>query len=122
MIENGIERSNCIIHLPDDIEFKSMDGLFFKGMIMAKKGTIVAQHAHEYYHTSLLARGSVKVIIGERGSEFLYRAPAFIPILEKVKHWFESLEDDTHIYCIHNTGEGGEVKIHEENNQLRKVA
>lgn len=130
MIENGIERADCRVHLPNDIEYKSPDGVFMKGMIMAKRGTVVSQHAHQYSHTSLLARGSV-ILKREDANEkwsgtSIHHAPAFIEIPAKTKHWFESLEDDTHIYCIHNMSDYhllyDEPSVHEENNELPKVA
>lgn len=112
--ENGIERENCRVHLPDDIEWLTPDGVFIKGMIMALKGTTVAQHSHTYIHTSLLVKGSVRVwadgeLLGD------YKAPMTITIPGRMKHKFQALEDDTAVYCIHNVSQTGKVEIHEEN-------
>lgn len=106
-------RKDCLVHLPDDIEYTAPDGVFMKGMLIERTGTDVHQHAHTYGHTSVLVRGRVRVLIagmiGDTGVD--YSAPAFIWIPAKVKHRFTSLEDNTHIYCIHN----GTPDIHEEN-------
>lgn len=112
MFVDGIERQDCLVHLDDDIDFTSPDGVFLKGMILNKAGLVVAQHAHKYGHTSLLAHGSVRVwkeniLIGD------YKAPAFIFIEAEAKHKFQSLEDNTSVYCIHNVSQtGGNVAIH----------
>lgn len=112
--ENGVERENCKVHLPDDVEWTTPDGIFIKGMIMAKKGTTVAQHSHTYAHTSLIVKGSVRVWAeGELKGDF--KAPYAIIIPAKTKHKFQALEDGTDVYCIHNVSKTGDVKIHEEN-------
>jgi mannose-6-phosphate isomerase-like protein (cupin superfamily) len=123
--EMGIERGDCLVHLPDDIEWTTSDGIFIKGMIMKRKGTMVAQHSHEYYHTSLVAKGSVRVWEGEK---FIgdFKAPDAIKIPAKSKHRFQSLEDNTEVYCIHNMSDyfsltNGKPLIHEEN-RLKELA
>lgn len=102
MFVDGVERKDCLVHIRDDVEFLSSDKIFMKGMLMEKSGTIVGQHAHDYGHTSLLARGRVRVFAD--GDEFgvEYSAPSFIWVPAKIKHLFTSLEDNTHVYCIHN--------------------
>ena len=111
--ENGIERESCLVHLKDDVQWTTPDGIFIKGIILDRKGTIVAQHSHEYGHTSVLTRGSVRVW---KDGIFLgdFMAPEAIFIAEKVKHKFQALEENTAFYCIHNVGVGGTVKIHAE--------
>lgn len=112
--QDGIERRSCLIHLPGDMEWTTPDGVFIKGMIMVQKGTMVAQHAHEYAHTSLLVSGSIRVwaeeiLLGD------FKSPDAVFIKEKIKHKFQALEDNTSVYCIHNVGQEGKVKIHAEN-------
>jgi len=111
--ENGIERENCRVHLRDDIEYTSEDGVFIKAMVLDKAGILVAQHSHEYSHTSLVGQGSVRVWKDE---ELLgdFKAPANVFIEARCKHKFLSLEDNTKVYCIHNVGIGA-VSIHEKN-------
>ena len=92
-----------------------------KGMIMAKAGTLVGQHAHKYAHTSLLVRGSVRVFLNGLRDCVDYKAPAFIHIPPEIKHEFLSLENDTHVYCIHNVSQTGTVEIH-AHAQLAEVA
>lgn len=111
-------RKNCLVHLPEDIEIVTPDGVFIKGMMMEKEGTIVAQHSHTYAHTSLVARGSVRVWSGIDGDvkelgEF--KAPAFVQILANVKHKFMSLEDNTAVYCIHNLAGEEDVSVAAKN-------
>lgn len=99
---------------PDDgIEFHGADGVFVKQMHIKKAGSFVPQHSHTYDHLSMLAKGAVKVTVdGKLIGEF--HAPAGINIAANTKHLFQTLKDDTIIYCIHNVSRMGEVEIHEE--------
>lgn len=112
--ENGLERGSCIVHLKDDVEWTTPDGVFIKGVFMDKKFLLVAQHSHEYAHTSLLVKGSLRVwkdevYVGD------FCAPCTIDIEAKTKHRFLSLEEGTALYCIHNVSQTtGKVAIHEE--------
>lgn len=111
--ENGVERESCLTHIRDDVQWTTMDGVFIKGILLDKKGTIIAQHSHEYAHTSLVVRGSIRVwrdgaLLGD------FPSPCPIFIEAKAKHKFQSLEDDTAVYCIHNVSATGTVAIHEE--------
>lgn len=114
-------RKDCLVHLPEDVETTTPDGVFVKGMILFKKGTLVAQHTHRYAHLSLVAKGSVRVWKdGKHLGDF--KAPAFVNIEAHAKHRFQSLEDDTAVYCIHNTDRtGGKVEIEHENH-IEEVA
>lgn len=102
MFVDGIERTDCLVHLREDVKYTSDDRIFMKGMLMDKAGTIVGQHAHEYGHTSLLVRGKLMVFADGDDVGVQYEAPAFIWIPAKTKHLFSSLEDNTHVYCVHN--------------------
>ncbi len=86
---------------PDEIDFHSADGVFFKHILIPLAGSIVPQHAHEYPHTTFLAHGALfawadGVPLGR------FQAPAGIYIEAKVKHLFQTVADDTIILCVHN--------------------
>lgn len=94
-------------------EHTGADGVFIKQMYLAQQGTMVPQHAHSYDHTTMLAKGSVRVWMeGQLKGDFV--APKALFIKAKVKHTFQSLEPDTLLYCIHNTRRTGSVQIHAE--------
>lgn len=106
---------------PDDREWRTPDGVFVKEMFLAKAGTMVPQHAHEYAHTSLLFAGSVRVWAdGEIIGDFHAKAP--IEIARGVKHSFMSLEDSTIILCIHNLRGMQNVAVRDEHQFLSEVA
>ena len=110
---DGIERESCLTHIRDDVQWTTMDGVFIKGILLDKQGTIVAQHSHEYAHTSLVVRGAIRVWKdGEMLGDFYSPSPIYIEA--KAKHRFQSLEDNTAVYCIHNLSTMGKVAIHEE--------
>jgi quercetin dioxygenase-like cupin family protein len=86
---------------PQDLEWKTVDGVFIKEILMKDSGTMIAQHIHRFDHTSFLATGAVGVwedgcFTGNR------HAPMPLFIKAGVAHSFVSLEDDTILFCIHN--------------------
>ena len=103
----------CEICQPSIWEHTSVDGVFIKQMYLKDAGTLIPQHAHQYDHTSMLAKGRIRAWAdGELMGEF--EAPYPIFIKAKVKHRFLSLEPDTLIYCIHNVSRTGSIQIHAE--------
>ena len=95
---------------PGTWEHQTVDGVFIKSMDVKAAGTLIPQHAHRYDHTSMLARGSVRVwtedeCLGD------FTAPYPIFIRARVKHRFQTLEDDTLIYCIHNSSRLGSIEV-----------
>ncbi|WOF74131.1 hypothetical protein QMT40_001778 [Parvibaculaceae bacterium PLY_AMNH_Bact1] len=115
----GVDCNTCLSHedieQPIRLDFTTADGVAIVSMDIPKRNTLVPQHAHEYDHTSMLARGSVKAWKdGDLLGEFV--APCSIFIEANEKHAFLSLEDNTLIYCIHNTSRSGVIDIKEEHN------
>lgn len=99
---------------PASVEIKIADGLFIKSMEIAKAGTFVPQHSHEYQHVTMIAKGSFRVwkddvLLGD------FKAPHGLIIEAKTMHRFLSLEDECIAYCIHNIKDAEAVEIHEEN-------
>lgn len=85
------------------------DNLYAKEMFIPA-GFVAGQHAHEYSHLSLLAKGKVKIIVDGETKEF--RAPACINIEAKKRHLIEAIEDCVW-YCIHATNESDPDQIDE---------
>lgn len=99
-----------MVDQPPIVEFHTADGLFIKQMFIAKAGTLIPQHSHAWDHTSMLATGSVRLWAdGVRVGDF--QAPTGILIKAGVKHLFQSLEDGTTVYCIHNLHGEEAVKV-----------
>src|SRR5260221_7448217 len=76
------------------------DGLYIKQIVVPRAFSFVPQHAHLLSHVTLLTNGSVNywvgdVFIGEA------RAPKPLYIAAGVKHLFQTLEDNTTFYCVH---------------------
>lgn len=98
---------------PSSVEIKIVDDIFIKSMEIQHKHMVVPQHSHKYDHVSMLALGTVRlwkdgVLMGD------YKAPQGILIKAGCKHTFQSLEDNTIIYCIHRLHDTDEVEILEE--------
>ena len=85
------------------------DGLYAKQMFVPQ-GYVIGQHAHEFSHLSILAKG--KVIVRTDDSVIEYTAPACLEIKEGIHHAIEALED-TVWFCIHATDETDVNKIDE---------
>lgn len=105
---------------PPIVEWITADGIFIKQMFIAKAGTIIPQHSHEYDHTSMLAVGSVW-LWKDGVLDKQYHAPTPILIKAGVKHVFQALDDGTTIYCIHNLHGEQAVKILEKHDLLGEV-
>lgn len=98
---------------PDGAEWTTADGVFIKQMFIAKAGTMIPQHSHEYAHVSMLAVGSVRLWAdGEPLGDF--KAPMPLSIAAGTKHTFMALEDGTTVYCIHNLHGEKNITIREE--------
>jgi hypothetical protein len=81
---------------------------WIKQMHFVKAGDINDGHTHLFDHQTLLGKGSVKVTVNEKVSEF--KAPTIIFIRAGLKHQIEALEDDTICYCIHAIRDGERVE------------
>lgn len=103
---------------------------YFGGGIYAKEAYIPAdkwlvQHAHKFDHLSILAQGSVELIVDGESKEI--HAPACLTIKAGKHHGVRSLTDVVW-YCIHATdcedaNEVDEVIIAPiDNQQVREIA
>jgi hypothetical protein len=79
-----------------------IDDISTRVIYLRYKDFIVPQHVHAYAHHTLLAHGSVR-LFKDKHWWADYNAPKLITIESNVEHWFQSLEEDTVICCIHNT-------------------
>lgn len=108
-------RSIVKVPEPYGVEITTVDGVFIKQVIIPNAGTLLPQHAHVWDHTSMLARGAV-YCWKDGQLDQQYEAPAAIFIKAGVKHLFQSLENNTIIYCIHNLHDADKIEILKEHN------
>ena len=73
-------------------------------------GQVLVQHAHKYDHLSILAQGSVEVMID--GNKEILHAPACLTIEANKHHGVKSLTDVVW-YCVHATDCADEDEIDE---------
>jgi quercetin dioxygenase-like cupin family protein len=73
-------------------------------------GHVLVQHAHKYGHLSILASGSVELLVD--GVKSVVNAPACLTIAADKHHGVKSLTDVVW-YCIHATDCTDEDKIDE---------
>lgn len=101
---------NLCVEQPESWEHQTVDGVFIKSMDVRQANIIIPQHAHRYDHTTMVARGSVRVWIED---ELLgdFAAPAPIFIKRRAMHTFLTLEANTLLYCIHNSSRLGSIEV-----------
>ena len=76
-------------------------------MHFKKVGDLELGHTHPFDHLTLLASGSLKVIVD--GAETVFKAPHMIYIRKDKVHELIALEDNTVAYCIHALRDGNGV-------------
>lgn len=81
------------------ITLGAVANIFSRMMHFKKAGDIELGHKHLHDHLTLLASGSLKVIV--EGEETVFTAPHMIYIHADKKHELIALVDDTVAYCIH---------------------
>jgi quercetin dioxygenase-like cupin family protein len=73
--------------------------VFVRQMHFANAGDVEQGHTHPYDHLSLLGKGSVRVEVDGRTTDFV--APHMIWIRADKVHKLTALTDDAVVYCIH---------------------
>lgn len=91
------------------VEIHIADDIFVRQMSLPLAGLAVNQHMHDYDHITMLANGAIDAWIDGvyRGT---YRAPTGFIVKAGTVHHFESIEDHTVLYCIHNMTHAGTLK------------
>lgn len=78
-------------------------------MHFANAGDVEIGHTHQFDHLTLLASGSLKVVVD--GVESVFNAPHMIYIHKDKVHELTALENNTVAYCIHALREVGSDDI-----------
>lgn len=76
-------------------------------MVFKSTGDTEFGHTHQFDHLTLLATGSLKVMVDGVVTEF--KAPHMIYIRKDKHHELVALEDGTVAYCIHALRDGDGV-------------
>ena len=105
---------------PETTDLRMADGVFCKTIRVRKAHSFIPQHAHVYDHVSVVVRGSVR-LWRDGTLDRDYHAPCGIVIEARVKHLFETLEDDTIILCVHDIGTAEAVEIFQEHQIVESV-
>ena len=81
--------------------------LYSRMMHFENAGDIEKGHTHPFDHLTLLATGSLKIIVD--GQETIFKAPHMVYIHKDKKHELVALENNTVAYCIHALRDGNGV-------------
>lgn len=90
-----------------DVNLSQVDGIWIKQMSFPLAGMIAQTHAHTFDHQTLVARGRLRVTVGDDVAEYV--APQIIVIQASAPHRLEALEDNTVAYCIHQIREDSTI-------------
>lgn len=91
-----------------NIKLGCVANLFSRMMHFTRAGDIEIGHKHSFDHLTLLASGSLKVVV--EGNETVFNAPHMIYIHKDKIHELVALEDNTVAYCIHALRDGNGVE------------
>ena len=90
-----------------EISIGCVANLFSRQMHFKSKGDIEHGHTHPFDHLTLLASGSLRVIVKDKETDF--KAPHMIYIKAEEQHELVALEDNTVAFCIHALRNGDGV-------------
>lgn len=82
-------------------EVTTADGIWIKRYTFPVAGSIVAQHAHVWDHTTMIVTGAV-YLWRDGVLDGRHDGPACLFVKAGVKHTFQTIENDTTVLCIHN--------------------
>lgn len=89
------------------IKLGCVANLFSRQMHFQKAGDLEHGHRHQFDHLTLLAKGSLRVTVNGKTTDFT--APHMIYIRAEHEHELVALEDDTVAYCIHALRNGNGI-------------
>lgn len=97
------------VHEPVVENIEEVCGLYFRSVLLAKAFTALPQHEHDHSHATYVGSGSVRVWVDNK---FLgdFVAGRAIPIEAGKKHFFQSIEDNTRLACVHDVASAMAVK------------
>jgi quercetin dioxygenase-like cupin family protein len=82
------------------VEFvETRAGIYFRSVLLPKKGMAIPQHVHDEAHATLCCSGSARMHVDYKRSEDIAAGHA-VEVEAGKRHWFEALEDNTRLTCI----------------------
>ena len=90
-----------------EIAIGCVANLYSRQMYFKNKGDVEVGHTHQFDHLTLLANGSLKIVVD--GVESVFAAPHMIYIHKDKVHELTALEDNTVAFCIHALRDGNQV-------------
>lgn len=91
-----------------EIAIGCVANLYSRQMYFKNKGDVEVGHTHQFDHLTLLANGSLKIVVD--GVESVFKAPHMIYIHKDKVHELTALEDNTLAFCIHALRDGNGVE------------
>ena len=76
-------------------------GLYFRSVLLAKKGDRIAQHGHDHDHANYCGNGAAGVYVDGKMLGIVLAGGA-VEIRAGKSHEFVALEDNTRLTCVHD--------------------
>lgn len=93
-----------IVEMVEDVA-----GIYFRSILIPKKGTLVPQHAHDHDHATYCGRGRAAMFVDGVMVRELKEGQA-AKVEAGRSHAFAALEDNTRLTCVHDVASATAVK------------
>lgn len=81
------------------VNIGTVANVFVRQMHFVAAGDSEFGHKHPYAHLTLLAKGSMSVLVGDKETTFV--APSMIYIEANTQHMLTAVTENTVAYCVH---------------------
>jgi quercetin dioxygenase-like cupin family protein len=81
------------------VNIGTVANVFVRQMVFAAAGDHELVHTHSFDHLTLLAKGSMSVLVKDK--ETVFTAPSMIYIEANTEHTLTAASEQTVAYCIH---------------------
>jgi len=96
--------SEGIVEFVDEVK-----GVYFRSILLQKRGDEVSQHAHDYDHATFVGSGAVVAWVGEKCLGEFWGGQA-VPITAGHPHKFVAIMPDTRLACVHCVDSANSIK------------
>ena len=88
---------------------EEVNGLYFRSILIPKRGMRVPQHTHDHSHATYVGQGKAALYVGHVRAG-IYEAGRAVPVSAGAVHEFEALEDNTRLACVHDVESALSIK------------
>lgn len=92
------------------VEFvEEVCGIYFRSILIPRKGARVPQHAHDHDHATYCGQGSAAMYVDGIYTRVV-KAGEAAKVEAGKQHAFQALEDNTRLTCVHDVASALSIK------------